>query len=523
MEKAIFDPPFPIDALTATLRGAAEYIQRTNQSPVEMCAASVLAGGAICAQGLINIKWKEHGSTAPTSNILVCAESGERKSENDLIALAEIRKFCKDEVTAYANAKREHAKDVQIWEIKKKTLEKNFSKLLASESVSEAKHAENNLSNHLLTYPAEPPCAEILLSDVTPAALVTHLASICPCIGLVSDEGFPRYLLAEPETLNSLWQNVSRPAKRVSRDPTNTDDTRVSIYIQIQPKVFSRLLKRKSTLYDSGFFNRFMLVNAKSSQGTRIKVIDDNPKHEINKYYAAQRDALARYRGATLPTAQSISLTPNALSELTLFIHKIESELTPGRHFSNMRGAASKAGEMCVKLCGIMYIMEKMEGDVPIELVRKAIRITAWFLNQHRLYFHPLTPLEQDIVKLEKFFSLQASKGTYALDGPQLSRYAPGDDLRGSVDRLKTVLRAMESKGMVKLWEGPGKSWRVALDSWNPTILQDTKTPRESSKDQPDAWRFERFSRPVHKPSPPPPPALMTNHYELWPGAQAHI
>lgn len=517
MTTAVFDPPFPIDALMTTMRGATEYIHRTNQSPIEMCAASILASSAICAQGLVNITWKKHGSTAPVSNILICAESGERKSENDLIALAEIRKFCKEELAADAEAKRRRQVSIQIWGAKRRTLEKRFTKLLMSGDAGEANQAEEELRAHLDAYPDEQPCAEILLSDVTPAALVKHLVNVCSCIGLVSDEGFPRYLLEEPETLNSLWQSASRPAKRVSREPTDINDTRVSIYIQIQPGVFSRLLKRKPNLYETGFFNRFMLVNAKSSQGTRLSTSDEVQKERIDRYYEVQRAALTQYRGKLMPTAQDVKLSPNALTELAEFNKSVERALKPGSHFSAMRGAASKAAEMCIKLSGILYIMEEMEGDLPVEVVRNAIRITAWFLNQHRLFFHPLSEFEQDMVNVEEFFERQAAKGNYHLNGAWLSRYITPKPIR-FVGRLQPAIKALEAQGKVKVYEGSRGSWDVHLVSWDQKSPQNASRPPPPEDSATNSLLMTRFEeKRGHKP-PPIPDRPPYNGSELWPG-----
>jgi hypothetical protein len=47
MSNSLFDPPFPLDALSPTLIGAAEFIRLTNQSPIEMCACSVLAAASL--------------------------------------------------------------------------------------------------------------------------------------------------------------------------------------------------------------------------------------------------------------------------------------------------------------------------------------------------------------------------------------------------------------------------------------------------------------------------------------------
>ncbi|MDZ7709229.1 MAG: DUF3987 domain-containing protein [Roseovarius sp.] len=91
--------PFPVAAL-GPLRGPVEAIATATESPVAMCAASVLASAALAAQGHRDAETLN--GTAPASLfLLTVAESGERKSTADRLAMRGVRDFEADLRTDY--------------------------------------------------------------------------------------------------------------------------------------------------------------------------------------------------------------------------------------------------------------------------------------------------------------------------------------------------------------------------------------------------------------------------------------
>ena len=83
--------PYPIAAL-GPLREPAEAIARATEAPVAMCAASVLASASLATQGHRDVETLN--GTAPASAfLLTIAESGERKSTADRLAMRGVRQF----------------------------------------------------------------------------------------------------------------------------------------------------------------------------------------------------------------------------------------------------------------------------------------------------------------------------------------------------------------------------------------------------------------------------------------------
>src|SRR6056297_4325961 len=83
--------PYPMAAL-GPLREPAEAIAAATEAPVAMCAASVLASAALAVQGHRDAETLN--GTAPASLfLLTVAESGERKSTADRLAMKGVRDY----------------------------------------------------------------------------------------------------------------------------------------------------------------------------------------------------------------------------------------------------------------------------------------------------------------------------------------------------------------------------------------------------------------------------------------------
>lgn len=460
MENTIFNPAFPGDALMGVMQGAVEYIHKCNQTPYEMCVASVMAASAICAQGAISIKWKTHGATSPNSYILVEAESSEGKSENDLTAFAALKEFSMEQEATHAIAMERHKEIDKIHLVKVKALEKLLQKLIISGR--DTTEVEQKLLAVNKSKVKAPFCASLVQGDVTPEALSEHLHHTYPSVGVVSDDGFQKHMLADKGLLNSLFQGTLRPSKRISRQATNSKNVWVSLYVLIQPAILSETIEKHHTLYDSGFFNRCMLFKGKSTQGHRTKQFVDLPVEALEKYWEVQREILASYVGA-LPEPEQVELTAPAAALLKWFILALEPSRRDGGFFGEMKSAAGRGAEICIKICGIIYVMQKCKGQVSVEIVRSGIRITSWLLNQHRLRFHPLSKRELDKMAVKDVITrLLAHKGL-SWELRSIQQIAP-PHLR-LADQLLPVLRDLDDDGDVHIFK-VGRVWTVSLTGW---------------------------------------------------------
>ena len=103
--------PYPMAAL-GKLRPAAEATHLMTQAPMALCAQSVLAAAALAIQAHYDVILPGGGQKPLTQLFLSIAESGERKSSVDRIALRpvamfeeELRAGNKDKITEFLAAR----------------------------------------------------------------------------------------------------------------------------------------------------------------------------------------------------------------------------------------------------------------------------------------------------------------------------------------------------------------------------------------------------------------------------------
>ena len=518
MEKATFDPPFPTDALMPTLGGAAHFIHQTNQSPIEMCACSVLAAATLSCQGLFDVRWKDHGQSPSSLYIFVEAESGERKTSNDDIAFSEIRKFTGEQTALAQKENTTYETARSLWKEKINAINKLIARRFAKCDSTEEQEAM--LMALISQEPQKHKYAQLQMLNLTPEALSQHLGHKYPYAGLICDEGAAVFVggaLRDPGMLNKLWEAGTWSSERIKRGYTDLSHARLTIYIQTQPTILDLLLKRQGAQLDgSGFFSRCLFVRAKSQQGKRLRRYVDIPKSEIEIYDARIRELLNRHAKSLPPQPTALTLSKNASDLLSQFSRDIETQLGDGGRFEMMRGAASKAAENSVRLAAVLHTVENLPGPISADTLRNGIKLSAWFLNQYRMRFCPRSQSELDMIELEEFIAnkvVSRFEKEKSVPGPYLCRVVP-KHLR-PVDRLWEVLKNLEIRGKVKLWGQKGSSWSVQLLAWFPLQVQQPRSV--ASLDESGRWSSSHWRGPRTSPVTPEHTETRPLGHELWP------
>ena len=286
--------------------------------------------------------------------------------------------------------------------------------------------------------------------------------------------------------------------------------------MQIQPDVIDGLIAKGDNHYHStGFSSRALHIYPKSTQGDRNKPFIEIRTDDIEPYHARVRELLAQYTGPTIPAPGLVTLSKAASESLVHFSRLTEKELGEGGRFRHMRGFGSKIVENTARIAAILHSMEKLEGPITVEVMRNAIKLAAWFLNQYRMRFCPHSQLELDMIALEDFITDKIAPRfakERSVPGPYLCKYAPRP-LR-QVDRLWEALKALEACGKLEVCGSKGHSWWVHLASWFPP------SPLASPVNIPDyPVRITKFDKnSAFYPLPKPEPDIPVNGYELWPG-----
>ncbi len=261
-------PEFPLHAL-GPLREPAEALQLRTQAPLAICAQSVLAAATLAVQAHRDVELPGGGVRPLTGLLASVAESGERKSSVDRIALdavyaveARWRAARQTELATCAN-------DREAWQAAHdSTVKKHKGDRAALKAALDALGPE----------PKEPPQPMLLVADPTSQALELHLQASRPWAGLFTAEGglllggsafADESRMRTAALLNLLWDGEPIRRTRVGTGSAYLPGRRCSAHLMMQPVVADRLFG--NAMFDGiGLLARFLVVAPDSTAGTRL-------------------------------------------------------------------------------------------------------------------------------------------------------------------------------------------------------------------------------------------------------------
>jgi hypothetical protein len=261
-------PDFPINAL-GPLHDVALAVQWRTQAPFAIAAQSVLAAATLAVQAHRDVVLPGGGRKPLTAIFISVADSGERKSSVDRIALAAVysveeewRNSSGVEMQTYINCK-------EAWEtVREKAKRANKSDITALQAALLA----------LGPMPKPPPHPMLLVADPTPEALTQHLKDGRPIAGVFTAEGGlliggaafnDESRMRTAALLNTLWDGEAIRRLRVGTGPAYLPGKRCSAHIMLQHVVAQRLLG-DAMLDGIGLTARMLIVAPDSTAGTRF-------------------------------------------------------------------------------------------------------------------------------------------------------------------------------------------------------------------------------------------------------------
>lgn len=386
---ALLANPFPADALPKVLADLVWEMHRTIKAPMAICAAAVLTVMALAAQGLADVKLPSVGRVPLSLFFLTVAESGERKSAADSIAMAVVE-ACELELIATGGSN------------------------------------------------AHP----IVVSDITPEGLDRVFVDGARSLGLCNDEGGQvtnsrqasddgkvSFLTA----LSKAWDGKPRKRIRKGDGVWWIVGKRLACHLMIQPVIAMDLLHDK-TWNDQGMLPRFLIAWPTSTIGTRSLA-------EWSKAGLRAKTAFADCIRTVLNTPQPVSphdetaldlpaipLTPAAQKAWADFAHEIEFQLGKDEPLGHVRAYGCKLAEQAGRIAGCFAVIEKgPNSKVTHSQMERAIRVARFYLQEvvrlkgaadEALRAHPIQQLRDWLAKWpdeEVAFAEMLQKGPSAL------------------------------------------------------------------------------------------------------------
>lgn len=419
-------PPasFPMDALPPVLADYGKVIQRCTQAPDALVGNSLLAAASLAVQPHANVTLP-HGASVPASLYVVSvAESGERKSAVDRLAL-------------HAHATFEKAKSDEAREAMEQ-----FARLDKAAKATE-------------TVPRE---ALFLTSDPTVEGLCKLLHAGLPSIGVFSAEG-GRFLgghgmsddmaLRTAAGLSLFWDGSPVDRVRAGDGASKLFGRRVAMHLMAQPRATFAWLCNP-VLRDQGLFSRCLVAYPQSTAGTRMyrdEKADDTPaahayvvrmselltgKWPINEFYELQ--------------PQHMGIPGNA-RKFWIDMHDqiergISGDLKP------IRALASKAVEHMARIaCVLTLVADPHASIVTEDAMQRAALVLEFYLGE-ALRLSGIQPMHEKSDQAAQMWGWLSLRGKRFISLPELVQFGPAK-LR-KADAMRSVMDVLAEHYMVR-------------------------------------------------------------------------
>lgn len=442
--------PFPVEAMGNVARDTVRSIVALVNLPVCIAAQSVLSVISLAVQGHVDVKLPVGGALVRPSSLffVTVAESGDRKSAADNLAMRGVREYEKELRTAHAEAIGPAHNRQEAWkEAKKQAINSNKAKGVDALTAA---------LNALGPSPQLPPDPVVVVQQGTTQGLMKHIATGRPSLGFMSDEGgtfVGGYQMGEEQRLNTisafskLWDGDAIQSIKVGEGTSYIIGRRLTFHLMMQPIVAAKLLNDPVSK-GQGFLSRLLVAQPESLAGTRM--IENGG--QIDPAYLSVIDQFAARVGRVLreplPITDEGALEPKVLEldadakRLWIEFHNdIERQTGEGSELQNVRGFVGKLPEQAARLAALLQVFEKGRAVEAIcaDPMERAITIARFYLSEaRRLYGDYLpTQAETDATVLANW--VQAQWDEPFLSFRAVQRHGPTQLRRAPASHLRTV------------------------------------------------------------------------------------
>lgn len=416
--------PFPIDELPPVLADYGRVVQHCTQAPDALVGNSLLAAASLAVQPHANVVLP-YGASVPTSLYFVSvAESGERKSAVDRLAL-------------HAHA--------------------TFEKVKADEA-REALEQFARLDKKSRETEAIPREAVFLASDPTVEGLCKLLYNGLPSVGVFSAEG-GRFLgghgmsddmaLRTAAGLSLFWDGAPVDRVRSGDGSSKLYGRRVALHLMAQPRATFAWLSNP-VLRDQGLFSRCLVAYPASTAGTRMF---RNEKAEEAPAAVAYVTCMNELLSGKWPVNEFYELQPqhmgipSAARRLWIDMHD-QIERGIGGDLKPIRALASKAAEHMGRMAGVFTLIDNPQATaVTEEAMQRAAKCMEFYLGE-ALRLSGVQPLHEKSEQASMLWGWLAMRGKKHISLPELVQFGPAK-LR-KADAMRSVMDVLADHYMVR-------------------------------------------------------------------------
>lgn len=392
------ETPYPLEALPEIAARAVREYQLYGQQPVSMVACSALSAMCFATQGLANVA-RDKILTSPLSlNIMVVAESGERKSAADKIFGREARAWEREQTDQRQEETQAADDAIAIFAEKEKallqTIRKCADKSSKRDELSAAEHALTELRRDK---PTPRPPFQALFEDVNQQTLAVALTNGHPVAGLISDEAGiivggngmnHENAMQFFAFINRMWDGESYRRNRLTTQGADIVGRRLNCSLMMQSTILKELLRIKDgQSRGTGFLARSLFTQPPSTKGTRL--YKESPGIAFMEPFNRRIRQLLE---TPLPIEDEqtqrlkppiLELSAQAKAAWVAYHDQVEMQLGASGIFSSVDDFASKSAENAARIAGVFHVFEHgAAGEIDDETMSRAIDIASWHLGE---------------------------------------------------------------------------------------------------------------------------------------------
>jgi replicative DNA helicase len=471
---------FPVEAMGVATDFVNALAAHT-QTPTDLAGVAVLGfmAGAVARKFIVRAEWDEEIALY----LAAVAEPGSRKSE--------VWKQCARPTELHeAELRTSTAGEVRANEAKLALLNKRLTKVETSYASAKERSSREEAENEAIELREEIAkvlsgamgAPRLLVTDVTPERLATLLAENGERMILASAEGGQifdrmfRYSQNGDPNMDLLLSGWS--GERCSIDRQNAEGIILrrpvlTIVGAIQPYVLEEL-RRQRAFDGRGLTARFAYAVPPDLRGYRNVRSSVAMDHLAARAYEQVMTNLLQ-----LPHDPKdpgvLHVTGKALELFVDFREVIEIEQRDGGLLEDMRGWASKAPGLLLRIAGVLALAEANGGrasQISSEIMKRAIELTDYFVDHSKRAFEIMAGDTGDpgLDKLWRWITSREEPGADfsrwdAWQGVKGGRFTAAADLGGPLDRLVRAGRIAQRPAQFGKTGRPPKIWAVNPDA----------------------------------------------------------
>lgn len=409
-------PTYPMNAFPLLIRSAGWELIQNVQAPDAMIGMGLINAISMSCQGLIDVKLPT-GQIRPVSqNLLIVAESGERKSTVSSLLLKPFRDADTKALICHKGRLERYRAELEVWEARSKGLRSSIRRATSRGGAAEAEQGQ--LMELALDKPKEPKLRHFLRQDITAKAVMEALQGDGESIGITTDEGhalFKSEAMSHIGLLNRLWDSPEVLHRdRGDNESLVAMNPRVSVSIMTQHAPLKAFLdNRGSVAKGSGHWARYLVGRPQSTMGFRRVNTQEPAWNCLASFHARIGELLVRYEKMIESNAaqrEVVSFSADAANRWVELATHIESLLRDGQYLSDINDFASKVMEILARLAAAMHYFSCESGQISLDTLERANEIVRWHVDEYKFLFSPQFVMPPDHVDAQAVAAYLQSK-----------------------------------------------------------------------------------------------------------------